>query len=74
MKITEAQRTKKGLQAIEDISSEAQSVDPKRSWKQSHEAVCRIYEIVHSIRNKQCRKNHPNWIQRIDDEIAKENR
>ena len=69
MKITERMRLKKALQMIEEISADAQSTDPKRSWKQSHKAVCEIYEIVHTITTPECRHNHPEWTNKIDDAI-----
>ena len=50
---------------IEEASADAQSLDPKRDWERSHDAVCEIYEIIHSIRAPDCRKNHPKWIGRI---------
>ncbi len=72
MKISEQVRTSMGLEMIEDIATCAQSTDPKRDWKKSHDAVCKIYEIVHSIRSVACRKNHPQWCQQIDDAIVGE--
>lgn len=69
MKITEEMRLNKALEMIEEVSANAQSTNPKRDWKDSHSAICEIYEIVHSIRAPGCRKNHPDWCERIDDEI-----
>ncbi len=65
-RISEAERTEKALEMIEEVSADAQSLDPKRDWKQSQEAVCRVYELVHSIRCPKCRKNHPRWYMQID--------
>ena len=54
------------VEMIEEESADAQSTDPKRDWKRSHEAVCRVYEIAHSLRSIECRKNHPSWSDSID--------
>ena len=56
---------------IEEISADAQSLDPKRDWKESQKAVCEIYEVIHSIRSPACRKNHPRWIGEIYKAIRK---
>lgn len=69
MKITEQQRLDMALEMIEEISTYAQSQDPKRDWKESQEAVWGIYGIIHSIRSPWCRKNHPKWCRKIDDAI-----
>ena len=52
------------LEAIEEISADAQSTDPKRDWKESYGAVCRIYQIAHWVRAPKCRKNHRGWAPR----------
>jgi len=67
--ITEKQRTIKALEMIEEISADAQKTDPKRDWKESQDAICAIYRIVHSIRSPECRHNHPSWCKRIDDAV-----
>lgn len=72
MKITEAMRLKAALEMIEEISSYAQSTDPRRDWDDSHKAVCEIYQIIHSIRALNCRKNHLDWVERIDAFITKQ--
>ena len=72
MKITEKMRLKKALEMIERISANAQSVGPKRDWKESHESVCEIYQIVHTIRTPECRYTHPSWTKAIDDAIRAE--
>jgi len=69
MRITERQRLAMALEMIEEISADAQSVSPRREWKESQDAVCLIYELVHSIRSPGCRKNHPEWAKKIDDAI-----
>lgn len=69
MKITESMRRKAAWEMIEEISSHHQSIHPKKDWKESHEAVCDIYKIAHSIRAIKCRKNHPHWCDKIDDVI-----
>ena len=66
MKITEKMRIKTALEMIEDISSDAQSTCPKKTWQTSHDAVCEIYKLVHSLRSIGCRKNHPAWLEKID--------
>ena len=68
--ITEGQRTIKALEMIEEISADAQSTDPKRDWEQSHDAICAIYRVVHSIRSPKCRPNHPSWCKQIDKAIV----
>lgn len=72
MRITEAMRLKKALEIVEEASSDAQSLDPKRDWKESQNAVCLIYEIIHSIRAPKCRKNHMEWVKQIDNAIKQE--
>ena len=71
MKITEAMRLRTALELIEETSTCAQSTDPQRDWKESQEAICKIYEIVHSIRSPECRKNHTDWVKQIDDAILR---
>mgnify|MGYP001571949895 CR=1 FL=1 len=66
MRITEAMRKTMAWEMIEEISTHAESLDPKRDWKESQEAVCDIYKIAHSIRSPGCRKNHPDWSDKID--------
>lgn len=72
VRITESQRTKKALEMIEQASSDAQSTDPKRDWESSQDAIYTIYELVHSIRSPECRCNHPDWVEQIDDAIRAE--
>ena len=72
MRITEAERTRVALELIEDISADAQLLDPKRDWKQSYRAVIKIYQLVHSVRAPGCRENHPKWIRPIDAAIKAE--
>lgn len=72
MKITERMRLNKALEMIETISSDCQSTQPQKTWKESHEGICQIYEVVHSIRAPKCRRNHPDWCAQIDEAIAEE--
>ena len=51
----------KALGIIENITGNAESLDPKRDWKESHDAICSIYELAHWVRAPKCRKNHPSW-------------
>jgi hypothetical protein len=67
-------RQRKGLEMIEEIAANAQTTAPKRDWKESQEAVCKIYEIIHSLRAPRCRKNHPGWGKAIDAAIRAEMR
>ena len=60
-KISEAERTRKGLEMIEEIAADAACMDPKRS-----NAVDAIYRIAHTIRVPGCRKNHAGWVGEID--------
>lgn len=69
MRVTEKQRLTMALEMIEEITADAQSLHPEAEWKQSAEAVGKIYEIVHSIRAPKCRKNHPKWVKQIDDAV-----
>ncbi len=55
----------KAMEMIEEISADAQTTHPQKRWKESYEAVCRIYQLAHSIRAPRCRKNHPDWHQEI---------
>ncbi len=71
-RITDKMRLAVALEAIEEISADAQSTEPFRDWKQSHDAVIAIYKIVHSIRSPKCRKNHPSWVEPIDAAIRAE--
>ena len=64
--ITDSDRLEMGLEMIEEISADAQSLNPKRDWKKSQEAVCEVYRIVHSLRSPACRKNHKDWSDKID--------
>lgn len=52
---------KQALLAIEEISAYAQSTAPRKTWRQSHEAVCEIYRIAHWVNAPKCRKNHRSW-------------
>lgn len=72
MKISEKMRTKKAIEMIEDISSNEQTTNPKRDWKNTYNGLVKIYEIIHSIRSPKCRKNHPSWSDQIDQEIVLE--
>jgi len=72
MKITEAMRRKMAWEMIGEISTHAQSTDPKRDWQESQEAVCAIYRIVHSIDAPSCRKNHGDWLKPVDAAIRRE--
>ena len=54
------------LRLIDDITANAQSLDPKRDWEQSHDAVCQAYEIAHAAFNPSCMKAHPLWGKPID--------
>lgn len=72
MNITEDMRLVKGLEMIEEISSNHQSLNPKRDWRDSHDGIVAIYSIVHSLRAVDCRKNHPSWCKKIDDAIRYE--
>ena len=65
-KITEAMRRKMAWELVEEISTHAQSTDPQRDWKDSHDAICNVYRIAHAIRLIGCRKNHPKWCDAID--------
>ena len=65
-KITDRMRRDYALDIIEDISTYAQSTDPKRDWKKSQDAVCQIYRIAHTILIPKCRKNHPRWTGELD--------
>lgn len=62
----------KGLEMIEEISADAQSLDPKRDWKDSYDGIIEIYQIVHSLRAPKCRKNHVDWVELIDNAIRSE--
>ena len=73
-KITDRMRRDYALDIIEDISTYAQSTDPKRDWKKSQEAVCQIYRIAHTILLPKCRKNHAQWSDQIDAAIKSERR
>jgi len=66
MRITEAMRKTMAWEMIEEIATHAQSLHPRRDWKESQKAVCDIYRIAHSIRSPGCRKNHPDWCVDID--------
>lgn len=66
MKITEPMRLTKALEMIEEASSDAQSTNPRRDWRSTHNALCYVYEIIHSVRSPKCRKNHPAWTEEID--------
>lgn len=68
-KISEDERLDKALEMIEEISVHAQTLHPKDFWKESAQAVSKIYEIIHSIRTPKCRKNHPRWCKQIDDAL-----
>lgn len=72
MKITESSRKRAAWELVEKISTYAQSLNPKRDWEQSYKAVVKTYQIAHSIRAPQCRKNHPDWIKEVDDVIRAE--
>ena len=72
--ITEKERRDFAWGMIDDISAHAESLDPKRDWKESQDAVCRIYEITHSILAPKCRKNHPGWVKQIDEAILADRR
>ena len=69
MKITERARRRMAFLLIEEISTYAQSTDPKRDWKESGEAINRIYRLAHTINNPGCRKNHPAWTSDLDREV-----
>lgn len=49
------------LHLIEEIAANAQSLDPKRDWRESHDSVCAIYRLAHVINVPGCVKNHPSW-------------
>lgn len=74
MKITEAMRWKKAMEMIEEETADAQSLDPKRDWKRSYEAVVRVYKLAHTIRSPGCRENHLEWCMRIDTAIKADRR
>lgn len=66
MKITEAARRRTAWEVVEEVATHAESLNPKRDWEESHDAVVAIYQIAHSIRTPKCRKNHPKWIDRVN--------
>lgn len=66
MKITESMRREMAWEMVEEISTHAESLDPKRDWEESQDAVVAIYKIAHSIRSIGCRKNHAAWSDSID--------
>ena len=74
MKITEAARKRMAWEMVEEISTDAESLNPRKTWRRSHEAVCLIYELAHSIRSPKCRKNHPAWVEKIDAAIRSSRR
>lgn len=69
--VTDGERLKFGLELVDEIAAYAQSTNPERDWDQTHKAVCDIYEVTHSILSPDCRKNHPEWIAKLDAYILK---
>jgi hypothetical protein len=63
-----------GLEMIEEVSADAQSLHPQEDWKESQDAVCFIYELVHTIRTPGCRKNHPEWLKNIEAKVRADRR
>lgn len=59
MKITEKERQLKGLQMVEEIAADALSGKP-------NSVMSSVYRIIHSLRNKQCRRNHSGWLEGVD--------
>ena len=68
-RITERMRLEMGLEMIEEQTDACCTMSPRKNWRQAHAALCKIYEIVHSINSPKCRKNHPEWCAQIDDAI-----
>ena len=56
---------KEVLEAIEEVSAAAQSISPRRDWKESHDSVCKIYRMAHTALSLDCRKNHPGWTREL---------
>lgn len=69
--IIESIRLETGIKIIEAIAANAQSVRPKKHWFELNKAVCEIYRIAHTISSPKCRKNHKDWLKKLDADINK---
>ena len=63
---SDKERRRRILGVVYDESMYAQSTNPKKDWKQSHDAVCKIFQMIHVVLVPKCRKNHPEWTKELD--------
>lgn len=62
------------MEVIEQITSNAQSIEPKRDWKESQEAINAAFRIAHAARKPSCMSAHPDWGDPIDAAMSQQRR